>query len=65
MRKLFTTKEASEITGYGIETLRAFVRSGKLKVIRITPGAQMRFKENWLMNLTNAPKLFKDHKEDR
>jgi len=59
MPKLFNTKEASEITGYSIDALRRFVREGKLRALRISPCAEMRFKEVWLMNLTHAPKTYK------
>jgi len=65
MKKLLNTKEASEITGFSISTIRLFVRTGQLKVVRPSPLGQMRFREEWLLNLTNAPEEFKEHKTGR
>lgn len=65
MKKLLNTKEASAITGYDIETIRGFVRTGKLKALRISPRAEMRFREEWLMNLTSAPKKVSNQKAGR
>jgi len=60
MRKLLNTKDASEITGYCIDSIRRLVREGKLKALRVSPHSEMRFREEWLMNLTHAPKIYKD-----
>ena len=65
MAKLLNTFDAARITGYSRTHIRELVRIGRLKCVRVSPYAQMRFREEDLMNLTQAPKLYPEYKEPK
>ena len=58
MRQLLKTRDAAKITGYSEAHIRKLVRDGELKATKIKPGAQLRFLEVDLLNLTNAPQTY-------
>ena len=71
MERLINTKEAARLTGYTQCGIRLFVKQGVLKAYRMSPRAQMRFKESDLIKFMKEktdekePPLFDIWKEIR
>ena len=65
MKKLLNTREASKITGYNEDYIRRLAGKGKLKAVQIGPKSHLRFLEEDLLSLTQAPALYPAAKDSK